>query len=63
MLTCVMRQPPLYLNVARLRAAARCAAVAATVYKWVDENGVVHYSDQPHPNAQKIHVQAAQTYK
>ena len=36
---------------------------AATVYKWVDENGVVHYSDQPHNDAQKIHVQAAQTYK
>jgi hypothetical protein len=38
-------------------------AVAATVYKWVDEKGVVHYSDQPHPNAQKMNVQAAQTYK
>jgi hypothetical protein len=38
-------------------------AVAGTVYKWIDENGVVHYSDQPHPNAQKIQVQAAQTYK
>ncbi|HEY0767539.1 MAG TPA: DUF4124 domain-containing protein [Steroidobacteraceae bacterium] len=38
-------------------------AVAATVYKWVDEKGVVHYSDQPHPNAQKMQVQAAQTYK
>jgi hypothetical protein len=38
-------------------------AVAATVYKWVDEKGVVHYSDQPHPNAQKVNVQAPQTYK
>src|SRR6202171_3165650 len=38
-------------------------AVAATVYKWVDEHGVVHYSDQPHPNAQKMNEQAAQTYK
>lgn len=38
-------------------------AVAGTVYKWVDESGVVHYSDQPHPNAQKIQVQQAQTYK
>jgi uncharacterized protein DUF4124 len=36
---------------------------AATVYKWVDENGVVHYSDQPHPDSQKVQVQAAQTYK
>jgi Domain of unknown function (DUF4124) len=39
------------------------AALAATVYRWVDENGVVHYSDQPHPNAEKLQVHAAQTYK
>jgi len=38
-------------------------ALAATIYKWVDENGVVHYSDQPHANAQKIQLQEAQTYK
>jgi hypothetical protein len=38
------------------------AALATTVYKWVDENGVVHYSDQPHPNAQKLQVQGVQTY-
>lgn len=38
------------------------AALAATVYKWVDENGVTHYSDQPHPGAQKLDVQSAQTY-
>lgn len=38
-------------------------AAAATVYKWVDEKGVVHYSDQPHENAQKLTVPAAQTYK
>lgn len=37
-------------------------ALATTIYKWVDEDGVVHYSDQPHPNAQKLQVQAAQTY-
>jgi len=37
-------------------------AFATTVYKWVDENGVVHYSDQPHPNAQKLQVQGVQTY-
>jgi len=38
-------------------------AFAQTVYKWTDENGVVHYSDQPHANAEKIRVQTAQTYK
>jgi hypothetical protein len=37
-------------------------ALATTVYKWVDEDGVVHYSDQPHPNAQKVQLKAAQTY-
>jgi hypothetical protein len=39
------------------------ALAGATVYRWTDENGVVHYSDQPHANADKIHVDAAQTYK
>src|SRR5262249_16403233 len=33
-----------------------------TVYKWVDDNGVVHYSDQPHENAQKVELKAPQTY-
>jgi len=37
-------------------------AAAATVYKWVDENGVVHYSDQPHENAEKVPLKAPQTY-
>ena len=37
-------------------------ALATTVYKWVDDNGVIHYSDQPHPNAQKLQVQGVQTY-
>jgi hypothetical protein len=38
-------------------------AIAQTVYKWTDDNGVVHYSDQPHTNAEKVHVKAVQTYK
>jgi hypothetical protein len=42
---------------------ACASAFAATVYKWVDEKGVVHYSDQPHPNAQKVDVKSAQTYE
>jgi hypothetical protein len=41
---------------------ASTAAGAATVYKWVDAQGVTHYSDQPHPGAQKIEVGAIQTY-
>jgi uncharacterized protein DUF4124 len=43
--------------------AVAAAASAAPIYKWVDENGVTHYSDQPHPGAQKIQLQAVQTYK
>ena len=42
---------------------AAAAALAGPVYKWVDENGVVHFSDQPHPNAEKVQVAPAQTYK
>ncbi len=30
------------------------AAQAAVVYKWTDADGVVHYSDQPVPGAEKI---------
>ena len=38
------------------------AASAATVYKWVDEHGVTHYSDQPQPGASKVQVEGVQTY-
>lgn len=41
---------------------ASATATAATVYKWVDANGVTHYSDQPHPGATQIEVNSAQTY-
>lgn len=34
----------------------------STVYKWVDAHGVIHYSDQPHPNAIKLSIRNAQTY-
>jgi hypothetical protein len=42
--------------------AACASAAAATVYKWVDDNGVTHYSDQPNPKAQKLEIGDAQTY-
>ena len=45
-----------------LMSTACAVAAAATVYKWVDENGVTHYSDQPHENAEKVHLAAPQTY-
>jgi len=44
-------------------ALACASAFAATVYRWVDDKGVVHYSDQPHPEAQKLDVKSAQTFE
>ena len=40
-----------------------CAQASATLYKWVDSDGVTHYSDRPAPGAQKVNVASAQTYK
>lgn len=37
-------------------------ALAAT-YRWVDENGVVHYSDRPQENAEEIDLGRAQGYQ
>ena len=37
-------------------------AMAAVTYRWVDAQGVVHYSDQPHPGAEVIQLTGAQTY-
>lgn len=34
----------------------------ATLYRWVDDQGVVHYSDTPQPGAEKVHIAAAQTF-
>jgi len=31
-------------------------ALADTVYKWVDADGVTHYSDQPNPGAKQIEL-------
>jgi membrane carboxypeptidase/penicillin-binding protein PbpC len=33
---------------------AACVANAAVIYKWTDADGVVHYSDQAVPGAEKI---------
>ena len=50
------------LTLFTLMCIASAIAVAGTVYKWVDENGVIHYSDQPHENAEKVQLKALQTY-
>jgi hypothetical protein len=36
---------------------------AAGTYRWVDKDGVVHYSDRPMEGAQKVPLPAAQTYE
>lgn len=33
----------------------------ADIYRWVDENGVVNYSDTAHPGAEKIEIGEVQT--
>lgn len=35
-------------------------AAEPVVYRWVDKNGVVHYSDQPHPGAVEVDLGAPQ---
>jgi len=39
-----------------LGALAAFGASAAVVYKWTDADGLVHYSDQPVPGAEKIYT-------
>jgi hypothetical protein len=34
----------------------------ADTWRWVDENGVVNFSDQPHPGAERVDLRAVQTY-
>jgi hypothetical protein len=52
-----MRGLPLLLLLA-----LSAGAWSATVYKWVDEQGVTHFSDQPNPKAEKLNIPSAQTY-
>ncbi len=35
--------------------------VSAETYRWVDENGVVNYSDRPHPGAERVDLQGLPT--
>ncbi|HEX4051346.1 MAG TPA: DUF4124 domain-containing protein [Steroidobacteraceae bacterium] len=35
---------------------------STTLYRWVDAQGVIHFSDTPQPGAQKIQVSPAQTF-
>lgn len=49
-------------SVGLLSATALADNGSTTVYRWVDPQGVVHYSDQPHPHAQKLEIRGAQTF-
>ena len=33
-----------------------CGAANSQAYKWIDENGIVHYSDRPHEGAELIQL-------
>ncbi|MCC5793056.1 MAG: DUF4124 domain-containing protein [Legionellaceae bacterium] len=34
----------------------------AAIYRWVDKNGVVHFSDKPRKGAEPVHLAPLQTY-
>ncbi|CAN5266797.1 DUF4124 domain-containing protein [soil metagenome] len=38
-------------------------AHAVTLYRWVDESGTLHFSDQPRPGAEIIEIEGAQTFE
>jgi hypothetical protein len=46
---------------ASLASAGIAVAQTKTTYRWVDAQGVVHYSDTPQPGAQVIQLPSAQT--
>ena len=41
---------------------AAAGAGAAEMWRWVDDRGVVHYSDRPVPGAEKVTISGAQTF-
>lgn len=56
-----MRTPRTLLIALAVLLIGSSSALATTVWKWVDKNGVTHYSDQPVPGAVEVNVNA-QTY-
>lgn len=38
-------------------------AAAEEMWRWVDEDGVIHYSDRPHPGAERVQLESAQSYQ
>lgn len=37
-------------------------AVASEMWRWVDANGIVHYSDRPHPGAERVELGSVQSF-
>jgi hypothetical protein len=51
-----------YISVALLL--MLCAGAAASeVWRWVDDQGVVHYSDRPQPGAERVEMKSVQSYQ
>jgi hypothetical protein len=38
------------------------SSLQAQIYQWTDSNGIVHFSDIPHPGAKKLNIPDAQTF-
>jgi hypothetical protein len=55
----LLRRPLALGLVASLLAQAPTLGRAAVVYKWTDADGVVHFSDQPVPGAEKVYTSSA----
>ncbi len=58
-----LRRPAQLLACVTLLAALTSQPSRAEIYKWVDKDGVTHYSDRPAPGATEITVAPAQTYQ
>ena len=52
----------LLASTAAVAADSAAATGTTTIYRWVDAQGVVHFSDAPQPGAQQLHIAPAQTY-
>ena len=57
-----MYRTPIRLLLLLLTLAAMPLVCADSLYKWVDAQGNVHYSDKPQPGATKLHLPKPTTY-
>lgn len=57
-----MTRISLYLTLLLLALFTSLTVLGDTLYKWVDDQGNVHYSDKPQPGATKVHLPKPTTY-